>query len=74
MAALESIRKHIISQKQSNKVLSINLSIFKNKTDAFSIDTCILFSGLFNPRLPEPFFVTRLPKGGGVVTTPRFSL
>ena len=23
-----------------------------------------------NPRLPEPFFVTQLPKGGGVVTTP----
>ena len=23
---------------------------------------------MFNPRLPEPFFVTRLPKGG--VTTP----
>ena len=29
------------------------------------------FPGLaiLNPRLPEPFFVTRLPKGG-VVTTP----
>ena len=25
-----------------------------------------------NPRLPEPFFVTRLPKGGGYL--PRFSL
>ena len=24
----------------------------------------------FNPRPPEPFYVTRPPKGGGVVATP----
>ena len=27
-----------------------------------------------NPRLPEPFFETRLPEGGGVVTTPPVNL
>ena len=28
------------------------------------------FIAIINPRLTKPFFVTRLTKGGGVVTTP----
>ena len=28
----------------------------------------------FNPRLPEPLFKTRLPRGGVVTTPPRFLL
>ena len=32
--------------------------------------TFLIIECLVNRRLPEPFFVTRLPKGEGLVTTP----